>query len=205
MIRRKSGYSLGSAGIFELKDHPWFENFPWSNLEKRTLKAPFVPRTGDNFDKKYCEGVDKIGVDTIDRFQKLQSAVEFNNIFLNYTFLSQDIKSAIHKKPESKYIIINKSSKVDIKSKLCSPLRTKKNIEIEKFKTPKPKLKSALDTPRSNIKLPPIDMRKLSENKLIASSSTKSMLKNNSTRSSLDGNIMFIHKRTSSLIDKKFK
>jgi len=32
MIQRKPENRLGKTGINELKEHPWFDNFPWDDL-----------------------------------------------------------------------------------------------------------------------------------------------------------------------------
>ena len=37
---QRIGYSNGAV---EIKEHPWFKNFPWEKLIKRELEAPFVP------------------------------------------------------------------------------------------------------------------------------------------------------------------
>jgi hypothetical protein len=172
-------------------------------LESRTLVAPFIPKIGDNFDKNYCEGIDIMGQETLDRYQKIQNCGEYNTIFINYTFISLDIRNSI-KKPEIKVVIVNKSTN-EPKYTRASPFKIKSSFKLFDQSQPPKLIKTPFDTPRTDIKLPPIDLRKLTVGKLIASSSTSSMLKNSSTRSSLDSNILSIHKKSSSLIDKKFK
>jgi hypothetical protein len=44
MIQRKPAQRLGTQnGIIEIKDHPWFKNFPWIQLLKKNIACPFVP------------------------------------------------------------------------------------------------------------------------------------------------------------------
>ena len=44
MIQRKPAQRLGTQnGIIEIKDHPWFKNFPWIQLLKKNIASPFVP------------------------------------------------------------------------------------------------------------------------------------------------------------------
>lgn len=43
---------MGANGAEEVKSHPWLRDFPWDDLEKKRLKAPFVPPQDDNFDQK---------------------------------------------------------------------------------------------------------------------------------------------------------
>ena len=70
LIQRKPKRRLGLNSINEIKNHSWMKNFDWESLSKRTLKAPFVPRKGDNFDKKYCSAPDKLGRDTLERYKQ---------------------------------------------------------------------------------------------------------------------------------------
>lgn len=43
MIQRKPVNRLGTNGAREVKQHPWFKNFPWDKLTKKELNAPFKP------------------------------------------------------------------------------------------------------------------------------------------------------------------
>lgn len=43
LIQRKPSKRLGTNGPSELKNHPWFKDFPWEKLEKKELKPPFKP------------------------------------------------------------------------------------------------------------------------------------------------------------------
>jgi serine/threonine protein kinase len=52
MVQRKSNYRLGSKGFAEVVSHPWFKEFPWSELRQRTLSSPLIPKSQDNFDPR---------------------------------------------------------------------------------------------------------------------------------------------------------
>ena len=52
MIQRKPQNRLGADGIEEIKNHPWLRDFPWDDLAKKRIKAPFLPSKADNFDEK---------------------------------------------------------------------------------------------------------------------------------------------------------
>ena len=86
MLQRKPVNRLGYNGITEIKDHPWLKYYPWRDLYEKNLEAPFVPKNNDNFDKKYCEGPDKIGNDTLERYQNYYKNESLNEIFINYSF-----------------------------------------------------------------------------------------------------------------------
>jgi len=43
MIQRKPINRLGKNGPLEVKQHPWFKDFPWKDLWDKKLVAPFIP------------------------------------------------------------------------------------------------------------------------------------------------------------------
>ena len=54
LILRKPTNRLGQNGPQDMKDHLWFKGFPWEDLLKKKLLAPFIPPVNaDNFDAKY--------------------------------------------------------------------------------------------------------------------------------------------------------
>ena len=93
MLIRKPTSRLGYNGINELKQHPWLISYNWNELQERKTNSPFIPKNGDNFDKRYCESGDKIGNETIERYQKYFKCTEYTGIFRNYTFYNIDILS----------------------------------------------------------------------------------------------------------------
>ncbi|CAK59082.1 unnamed protein product (macronuclear) [Paramecium tetraurelia] len=53
LLQRKPQQRLGFSGSQEIKQHPWFQKFPWQKLQNFELNPPFQPnRTEDNFDQK---------------------------------------------------------------------------------------------------------------------------------------------------------
>ena len=56
------------------------------------MKSPFVPKDGDNFDKRYCEGIENIDTQTKERYQYYKSKSKFRTLFLNYTFIREEDK-----------------------------------------------------------------------------------------------------------------
>lgn len=85
-LQRKPAYRLGLHGFKEARDHPWFKDYPWKELYEKKLDAPFVPRKGDNFDRKYCEAPDKIGEDTRERYDELMKESNFSRVFKNFSY-----------------------------------------------------------------------------------------------------------------------
>lgn len=86
MIQRKPQNRLGYNGINEIKDHPWLKFYPWKDLYQKKIESPFIPKSNDNFDKKYCQGPDKIGNETLERYQNYYKKDALSDVFINYSF-----------------------------------------------------------------------------------------------------------------------
>mgnify|MGYP000104859079 CR=1 FL=1 len=184
------------------------QNFPWRDLDDRKILAPFVPKVGDNFDKRYCEAPDRLGEETQERYQNYLRNKDLNKVFINYTFIANEYKKQI-KILDIKNIPTNSTRHIP-RSSRDSPSKPKSSINIlDSLKSPTTRqsfyktIKSPEQTPKPQIKLPPIDFGKLNINKLISSTSTTNL--KSSTRSSKINNSTFtIHRKSSSLLDKKY-
>ena len=85
-LKRKESRRLGYRnGISELKNHSWFQDFDWDSLFNKTMIAPFVPKKTGNYDKKYCEFIEKISDTTLDRYQSYLNQKNFKYVFEGYT------------------------------------------------------------------------------------------------------------------------
>lgn len=86
-------------GATEIKNHPWLKNFSWKDLYYKKMKAPYVPQGINNYDKKYCESIDKIGNETRVRYQKI--ALSLQN-FDDFTYVRLEaINSSMNNKIDS--------------------------------------------------------------------------------------------------------
>ena len=85
LIQRKPHVRLGSGSIDEVKMHKWFYKFNWNELYNKRLKSPFVPKMGDNFDKRYCEAKEKINEDTLERYHSFKRRNDYRFLFNGYT------------------------------------------------------------------------------------------------------------------------
>ena len=92
MLQRKPSHRLGYNGIREVKEHVWFDDFNWDMLLKKKMRSPFQPKMGDNFDKKYCEGVEKVGNETLERYRCYMSKDKYFSLFNNYTFICAEVE-----------------------------------------------------------------------------------------------------------------
>ena len=94
LLLRKTEERLGTKnGVKELKEHSWLKYYPWNELEEKVLPAPFIPEKKDNFDKHYCEGVDKIGETTKMRYEEILGKENFKKVFEKFYFDKREKKN----------------------------------------------------------------------------------------------------------------
>ena len=55
LLQRKPQNRLGFGGPQEVKNHAWLKDVDWGRLLQKTMEAPFVPKTSENFDAKQVE------------------------------------------------------------------------------------------------------------------------------------------------------
>ena len=103
LLKRKEEKRLGyKNGASELMNHPWLKYYPWNELKNKTLLAPFVPEKIDNFDKHYCESIDKISEETQLRYEEIYLSSYFKNAFIDFFFNGDDEKEKTKKLMEEK-------------------------------------------------------------------------------------------------------
>ena len=91
-LKRKDSRRLGfTGGVKDLKNHIWFQNYDWDSLLNKTLVAPFVPPKGGNYDKKYCEAVEKHTEETLERYQGYRDKKNFAFLFEGYTYINYEL------------------------------------------------------------------------------------------------------------------
>ena len=91
-LKRKDSKRLGfTGGVNDLKNHVWFKEFDWDALYNKTLRAPFIPPKTGNFDKKYCEHVEKHTEETLERYQEYRERKNFEKLFEGYTYINDEI------------------------------------------------------------------------------------------------------------------
>ena len=125
LLHRKPYKRLGCNGIKEIKDHPWFKKLNWEELLNKNMKSPFVPKNGDNFDKRYCEGVEQIDTQTKERYQYYKSKNKFKTLFINYTFIREEDKQQYINLLNTNKSNINKKNKNNANSNFITTSSTK--------------------------------------------------------------------------------
>ena len=93
LLQRKEEKRLGSRGgakgADELMKHLWLKYYPWNDLKNKALLAPFIPEPKDNYDKLYCESIDKISEETQLRYEEIYCSSHFKKVFVNF-FYNED-------------------------------------------------------------------------------------------------------------------
>ena len=102
LLERKEAKRLGyKEGAKELMKHHWLKYYPWDELKSKTLLAPFIPDPKDNFDRNYCESIDKISEETKIRYEEIYCSAHYKKIFVNFYFDTDEMKK-IRKEKEEK-------------------------------------------------------------------------------------------------------
>ena len=106
LLQRKPKKRLGFNGVKEIKNHPWMNDINWELLKQKKLEAPYVPPSHkENFDKKYCEGEDNVGEETIERYELYFQSELYGDVFKNYTFVNMNYVKNYNKKKNQEKII----------------------------------------------------------------------------------------------------
>ena len=93
LLQRKKKKRLGNNGINEFKNHPWFKDVQWDQVENFTFNSPFVIDSEDNFDRSYVEKIDD---DSIYEGKKqiyinaINESLIYKNFFYNYEDKNND-------------------------------------------------------------------------------------------------------------------
>ena len=112
-LKRKDYRRLGyNHGVKELKNHKWFEGFDWEGLYSKTILAPFVPKKGGNYDRKYCELNEKCGDETLERYNTYLNRSNFENLFIGYTYINLDlIQNSFNNETHTRFTTNSKQNK----------------------------------------------------------------------------------------------
>ena len=116
LLERKKNNRLGYNSDNEVKQHPWFNNIPWDDIENMNYESPFVFDTEDNFDDSYAKMEEN---DSIYEGNKELYILEVNdsNMFKDFYFNIED-----------KYINKEKNEKIkDNKTKIKTDLTSRSN------------------------------------------------------------------------------
>lgn len=82
LIERRKHKRIGQKGIEELKRHVWFDDFDWSDLQAKTMEAPFVPHLPGFISQfNYKENINPNKEDTV-----LLNSKKLQNLFKSFEY-----------------------------------------------------------------------------------------------------------------------
>ena len=119
-------------GIKELKEHPWFNKFPWEELKNKTLQAPYIPKENNNLkiNIPIINNKTPTNISSISTNFEYQKFSGNENEFNDYYFNKNDKKEE-KKKINSPKKQINKSKKNNLIN--LKILRESIKNKIEKY------------------------------------------------------------------------
>ena len=130
MIKRKVRKRLGFYGINEIKNHAWFKDINWNELLLKKLKSPYIPKDGDNFDKKFCEYTNEFykDINIKEKYNNMIKHKDLLNLFKNYTYLRKEEKDKVIK---DLYYINNDNNNLnkELKKSLSKIIKTNKKSQ----------------------------------------------------------------------------
>ena len=130
MIKRKVRKRLGFYGINEIKNHAWFKDINWNELLLKKLKSPYIPKDGDNFDKKFCEYTNEFykDINIKEKYNNMIKHKDLLNLFKNYTYLRKEEKDNVIK---DLYYINNDNNNLnkELKKSLSKIIKTNKKSQ----------------------------------------------------------------------------
>ena len=134
MIKRKVRKRLGFYGINEIKNHAWFKDINWDKLLMKKIISPYIPKDGDNFDKKFCEFTNEFYKDIKikEKYNNIIRQKDYSNIFKNYTYLRQEEKDKV---VQDLYYNKNNDNNIykELKKSLSKIIQTNKNNQFYKY------------------------------------------------------------------------
>ena len=97
-LERKDVKRIGFENENEVFGHSWFKDVDWKGIERKKVFCPFeIDSSKENYDKKYCEGVDKIGVNTNARYEDYKNNEKYNDLFHDFTFVNINLEIKLNK------------------------------------------------------------------------------------------------------------
>lgn len=90
LLQRKPNKRLGFIGFAEIKEHSWFKYYPWRDLYFQKLESPFIPRNSDNYDYKYCNKPDRVGLTTQERYMSIIKSSQYVSAFKDFYYFNRE-------------------------------------------------------------------------------------------------------------------
>ena len=136
-LKRKDSRRLGfTGGVRDLKNHIWFKDYDWESLYNKTLNAPFIPPFGGNFDKKYCEALEDLSQETLERYQGYRDKKNFRHLFEGYTYINYELSQITSGNETNTRVSTNTKNSKPVMSTNASINDKRKNKNFNKITSP---------------------------------------------------------------------
>lgn len=90
LLQRKPNKRLGFMDFSAIKEHSWFKYYPWRDLYLGKLESPYVPKNADNYDHKYCNKPDRIGLSTQERYMSIVKNSKYHSVFRDFYYFNRE-------------------------------------------------------------------------------------------------------------------
>ena len=124
LLVRKDIERLGYYNDLDIKKHCWLKNINFEDIVDKKIQAPFLPKKyHDNYDKNYCEEIEIIGIDTMNRYEIYKRNENFEDLFCGFTYYNDEKEyyDSLVKMGRDKYY--------------NNVLKNDRNSKIKKYKT----------------------------------------------------------------------
>ena len=98
LLQRKPSKRLGFIGFSEIKEHSWFKYYPWRDLYLGKLESPFKIKSTDNYDYKYCNKPDRLGLNTQERYMTIIKSSQYSIVFKDFYYFNREEEENDNKK-----------------------------------------------------------------------------------------------------------
>ena len=207
LLQRKPKKRLGYNGVIEIKEHPWMSDVNWDLLMKKQIESPYIPSSKkENFDKHYCEGIDRVGEETIERYELYLQSDLYEDVFINYTYISLEYVSKHDNSKKQKFKLsssdgfqqqnkTNYQTNLNNKNKYVTNRKQEKlikqNINICNKDSKKETIKqnqsnSSIKNSNNNSNRSTIEKNRISKNKNNTNTIDYSIIKNNNNQKEVD-------------------
>lgn len=176
-MQRKPKSRLGYNGVHELKNHPWLKFFNWRDLYLEKIQSPFIPKRECNYDMKYCTGIQKIGINTKERYEKIMKSAVYQIAFDDYYYFDRVLKEKASNSKDSLRI----KEEMKLQSDYINPHSIFKELEAKEQKAfnnnnNKTLRDDSMLRPKQNLSL--YDKHYINHNRCLSANARPNLLRN---------------------------
>ena len=91
----KKRLGSGKNGFNNLKNHEYFKNINWDDLENKKIKAPFVPNLDNSMDLKYFDKIftEEVNITKENNDDSLNNSTKTTDNYVNFSYFDPSSSS----------------------------------------------------------------------------------------------------------------